>query len=320
MEWIFGLFNGLLSGNVDLFRRDTKEMLLTVKGPAYIGNRYDATKNVGTVRNQGIEIALEHKNKINKVNYTINGNVSFIKNELTALNGGEVQYVDGIRINDEGYALYTFYGYKYEGIYRSDEEAKQHLWGYSDTEIPYHAGDAKFADLNNNGMIDGGDRTDIGNPFPWLTYGLNLGAEWKGFDVQLFFQGVYGNKIYNQVLNRTEGKGVEATLSTSMRDVWTKNNPNGSIPNPNTSLNYSVSDRFVENGAYLRLKNFQIGYTLPRACTSKIGINRCRFYVSASNLFTVTKYTGYDPEVASGVDYGNYPQSRTVMIGANLNF
>lgn len=316
----FGLFNGLLSGNVDLFRRDTKEMLLTVKGPAYIGNRYDATKNVGTVRNQGIEIALEHKNKINKVNYTINGNVSFIKNELTALNGGEVQYVDGIRINDEGYALYTFYGYKYEGIYRSDEEAKQHLWGYSDTEIPYHAGDAKFADLNNNGMIDGGDRTDIGNPFPWLTYGLNLGAEWKGFDVQLFFQGVYGNKIYNQVLNRTEGKGVEATLSTSMRDVWTKNNPNGSIPNPNTSLNYSVSDRFVENGAYLRLKNFQIGYTLPRACTSKIGINRCRFYVSASNLFTVTKYTGYDPEVASGVDYGNYPQSRTVMIGANLNF
>lgn len=317
----FGLFNGLLSGNIDLFRRNTKDMLLTVKGPAFVGNRYDAQKNVGTVRNQGIEITLGHNNKIGKVGYSINGNVSFIKNELTALNGGERQYNNGITINDQGYALYTFYGYKYEGIYKTDDEVNQHLFGYSKDEQPYHAGDAKFVDFNHDGKIDDNDKMDLGNPFPWLTYGLNLGVDWKGVDLQLFFQGVYGNKIYNQVLTRTEGKGEEATLGTSMRDVWTKDNIDGAIPNPyGNSNNYATSSRFIENGSYLRLKNLQLGYTLPTNVTSKVGIYRLRFYVSASNLFTVTKYTGYDPEVGGGIDYGNYPQSRTFMIGANLNF
>ena len=259
----FGLFNGLLSGNIDLFRRNTKDMLLTVKGPAFVGNRYDAQKNVGTVRNQGIEITLGHNNKIGKVGYSINGNVSFIKNELTALNGGERQYNNGITINDQGYALYTFYGYKFEGIYKTDDEVNQHLFGYSKDEQPYHAGDAKFVDLNHDGKIDDNDKMDLGNPFPWLTYGLNLGVDWKGVDLQLFFQGVYGNKIYNQVLTRTEGKGEEATLGTSMRDVWTKDNIDGTIPNPyGNSNNYATSSRFIENGSYLRLKNLQLGLLL----------------------------------------------------------
>lgn len=317
----FALFNGKLSSTIDLFCRNTKEMLLTVKGPAFIGNRYDAQKNVGTVRNKGIEITLGHNNRIGKVNYSISGNVSFIDNKLTKLNGGERQYLDGIRINDEGYALYTIWGYKYEGVFKTDADAKAHMWGYSDEEQPYHAGDAKFADLDNDGKIGDGDKMDLGNSFPWLTYGLNLGADWKGLDIQLFFQGVTGNEIYNQMRVRTEGKGEEATLSTKMRDVWTKDNINGSIPNPyGNSNNYVTSSRFVENGSYFRLKNLQVGYTLPQQITSKVGISRLRFYVSASNLLTATKYTGYDPEVVNGVDYGNYPQSRTVMVGANLNF
>lgn len=317
----FALFNGKLSATVDLFRRNTKQMLLTVKGPAYIGNRYDAQKNVGIVRNQGLELSLGHNNRIGKVNYSVNGNVSFINNMLTKLNGGERQYLDGVRINDEGFALYSLYGYKYEGVYKTDAEAQDKMWGYSETEQPYHAGDAKFTDLNDDGKIGDEDKIDLGNPFPWLTYGLNLSADWKGIDIQLFFQGVYGNEIYNQVRVRTEGRGEEATLSTKMRDVWTKDNIDGSIPNPyGYSNNYATSSRFVENGSYFRLKNMQIGYTLPKQITSKVGINRLRFYVSASNLFTITKYTGYDPEVGNGVDYGNYPQSRTIMVGANLNF
>lgn len=316
----FGLFNGLLSGSVELFKRDTKEMILTVKGPAYVGNRYDASKNVGIVRNQGVELTLDHKNKIGKMNYSIGGNVSFIKNELTDLNGGERVY-DGYIIHDKDYSLYTLWGYEYQGVYRSNEEAASHLYGYTAEELPYKAGDAKYTDLNGDGLIDDADKLDMGNPFPWLTYGLNLGLEWKGVDVQLFFQGVAGNEIYNHVRHRTEGKGEEVTLSTAMRNAWTVNNPDGSIPNPyGTSNNYFVSTRFVEDGSYLRLKNMQVGYTLPQKVTSKVGISRCRLYVSASNLLTFTNYTGYDPEVGGGIDYGNYPQARTVMVGLNLNF
>jgi hypothetical protein len=195
------------------------------------------------------------------------------------------------------------------------------MWGYTDAAQPYHAGDAKYQDLNGDGCIDDKDKTDIGNPFPWMTYGLNLGAEWKGFDLSVFFQGQVGNKIYNQVRVRTEGRGVEATLSDKMTDVWTSNNITGSIPNPyGNSDNYAASSRFVESGSYLRLKNLQVGYTLPKVLTTRVGIDRCRFYVSANNLLTCTKYTGYDPEVGGGVDYGNYPQSRTIMMGVNLNF
>lgn len=318
----FSLFNNLLSGTVDLFLRDTKEMLLGVKAPAHVGNRYDATANVGTVRNKGIEISLNHLNRIGKVNYSVSGNVSFINNKLTALNGGSRVYGDRT-ICDEGYGLYTFWGYQYEGIYQTDQEALDHLYAYKDqpSNISYHAGDARYKDLNGDGKIDNDDKTDIGNPFPWLTYGLNLGADWKGIDLQLFFQGVYGNKIYNAVKLRTEGTGYESTLSTSMRNVWTASNPNGDIPNPYGSpTNKENNSRYIESGAYLRLKNLQIGYTLPATMVRKAGLSRCRIYLSANNLFTITPYSGYDPEVGGGIDYGNYPQSRTFMLGANINF
>ncbi|NDV46810.1 TonB-dependent receptor [Paludibacter sp. 221] len=322
----FGFWNGLLSGNVDLYQRDTKEMLLPVTAPAHVGNRYDAVKNVGTVRNQGIEIALDHSNKIGKVSYNIGGNVSFVRNELTALNGGAPIYGD-VTVSNEGLPLYTFWGYNYLGIYKDDTEAWRHLYSYEDIDqLPYHAGDAKFEDISGpdgapDGKIDDYDKTSLGNPFPWLTYGVNLGAEFYGVDIQLFFQGVYGNEIYNKMRVRTEGKGTEAALGTQMRDAWTVNNQTGTIPNPyGNSNNYATSSRFVESGAYFRLKNVQVGYTIPKKHTEKLFISRCRLYVTANNLFTITKYTGYDPEVGGGVDYGNYPQSRTFMFGINMDF
>ena len=314
----FGVLNNRLTGTVDLFLRDTKDMLLSVTAPAHVGNRYAATANVGTVRNKGIEVTLNHRNRIGQVDYSIGGNVSFIGNELTALNGGQRVYGDKV-ISDEGLPLYTFWGYKYDGIFRTEEEISEYLW--AEDAGTYSPGDARYVDLNNDGKIDESDRTALGNPFPWLTYGINLSAEWKGLDVSLFFQGVYGNEIYNAVRLRTEGTGNEATLSTTMRDVWTTSNPDGSIPNPNGSaMNREDSDRFIEDGSYLRLKNLQIGYSLPQRWISKIGMSRLRIYLSGSNLFTVTRYTGYDPEVGGGVDYGNYPQSRTFMLGLNINF
>ena len=339
----FGFNNGMLTGSIDGFIRNTKEMLLSVKAPAQVGNRFDPLSNVGTVSNKGVEIVLGHHNVAGGIEYSINGNVSFIKNELTALNGGSEVYGDRT-LSDEGLALYTLWGYEYEGIYQSDEEALEHLYSYAADEIGVHAGDAKFRDISGpdgtpDGKIDDYDKTDIGNPFPWLTYGLNMSAEYGNFDMNVFLQGVYGNEIYNAVRHRTEGTGNDATLSTDMSDVWIDYsdvikesmeaagvdwteliNPDGTIPNPNgSSMNMETSDRFVESGAYLRLKTIQIGYTLPKEITRRIGVDRCRVYVGSNNLFTITNYTGYDPEIGSGIDYGNYPQARTFMVGVNMD-
>lgn len=317
----FGLWKNKLYGTMDLFMRDTKEMLLTVQGPAHSGNLFSPRANVGTVRNKGLELMLGHTNRVGDWSYDISANASFINNELTHLNGGE-RILGGYTICDEGLPLYSFWGYEYEGIYQSDQEAVDHQFGVK-SGLTEHWGDARYKDQNGDGIIDDNDQVKIGNPFPWLTYGVNFSLNWKGIDFSMFWQGVYGNQIYNAMRLRTEGNGTEATLSTSMRNVWTKSNTSGTIPNQGasgSSRNRETSDRFVENGSYLRLKNLQIGYSLPSRIVNKIGISRLRIYLTGSNLFTATKYTGYDPEVGGGVDYGNYPQSRTVTLGVNLNF
>ena len=336
-----GLFRSMLDVTLDLFMRDTRDMILGVTNPAFVGNRFPPVANVATVRNQGIELSLNHNNKIGDWGYSVGGNVSFIKNELIALNGGSPLPADDFKtLNDQGLALYTFWGYEYEGVFKTDQEAIEHWWGESTPGGGFKAGDAKFRDLNGDGKLGDNDKMDLGNPFPWLTYGLNVGIYYKQFDFQMFFQGVYGNKIYNAVRERTEGAGTQATLSTTMHDVWigysdekrnamagrgidweALENRDGTIPNPlGHGKNMDVSSRFIESGAYLRLKNISLGYTLPKHISRKATIERARVYVSVSNLLTFTNYTGYDPEVYSGVDYGNYPQARTFMFGMNVDF
>lgn len=328
----FAVANGLLSATADFYIRNTRDMLLWVKGPAWVGNRYDAQNNVGTVRNVGFEFTLGHRNSIGKFNYNVDANISIVSNKLTALNGGEKVW-GHVTVCDEGLPLYTFWGYKYQGVYNTREEADSHLWGYAKAgeTNPYNAGDAIYADINNDGKITDDDKTNIGNPFPKFSYGLNLDMDWKGFDMSLFFQGVAGAKIYNFLRTRLEGTGTGSQLSQDMINVWTpsKANPEdptaekiyGTIPFPNgNSNNNAISSRFVENGSYFRLKNIQLGYTLPKSVIDKMQITKLRVYVSMSNMFTLTKYSGYDPEVAGGVDYGNYPQSRTFLVGLNLAF
>ncbi|MGM9753306.1 MAG: SusC/RagA family TonB-linked outer membrane protein [Candidatus Cryptobacteroides sp.] len=315
----FSFLGNRLSGNIDVFKRDTKEMLLSVSAPAHVGNRYSATANVGQVSNTGAELSLSWKDQIGDLAYSFTANLSYVHNELTKLNGGEKVWGDRT-VCDEGYALYTFWGYEFEGLYRSEEEIAEHLWA-DDAALGYNVGDARYRDLNQDGRIDEADKTALGNPFPDFSYGFNLGAEYKGFDFQLFLQGVWGNQIYNALRLRTEGTGNEATLSTTMRDAWSETNPNGTIPNASSNpMNTENNSRFVEEGAYLRLKTLQLGYTLPSSLSSKLSMSRCRLYLSANNLFTLTDYSGYDPEVGGGVDYGNYPQSRTFMLGININF
>ena len=305
----FNFWNGNLSGTIDIFRRTTLDALLYVNAPSHVGNRYSLVKNVGNIRNDGVEFTLEHARKVGHVSYTIGGNMSFIRNRLLKVNGGSPLY-SGYTKTDEGMPLGSFWGFEYEGIYQSDAEVLAHQWYYADKpdQIGVHAGDAKYRDIDNNGIINDDDKTYIGNPFPKFTYGINLGAEFYGVDIQLFFQGVYGNQIYNALRYRTEGAGNDCSLSPTMSDVWVGyndlmlnamlarginymdlnlENRNGTIPNPvgSPSNSYS-SSRFVESGSYFRLKNLQIGYTFPKQWMQKAHLQRLRVYMTATQATT----------------------------------
>ena len=336
----FSFWNGKLAGTIDYFRRNTKDALLYVNAPAQVGNMHAPVRNVGNILNEGVEISLSHDNTVGPVHYNIGGNLSFLHNELTKINGGSPLWGDRTK-TDEGLALNSFWGYQYEGIYQTDQEALDQLYTYTPTTIGVHAGDARYTDVNGDGKLDEDDKMVIGNPFPKLTYGLNFSIDFYGVDFQMFFQGVAGNSIYNVQRQYLESDGSGYALASYMKDnVWVGyteavqnallakgvnyfelENRNGTIPNPlGSPTNTENSTRFIEDGSYLRLKNLQIGYTLPLTVTQKFHCSRLRFYVTASNLFTITKYKGYDPEVGSGVDYGNYPQSRTFTFGLNASF
>ncbi|MBR1878260.1 MAG: TonB-dependent receptor [Paludibacteraceae bacterium] len=343
-QWDAGIdlafWNGKLSATVDYFRRSTLDAILYVNAPAQVGNRYSMARNVGNILNEGVEITLGHDNRVGEFHYNIGANVSYLHNELTKLNGGSPLWGDRTK-TDEGMALNSFWGYQYEGIYQTDEEALEQLYTYDASTIGVHAGDARYKDVNGDGKLDENDKMVIGNPFPKLTFGLNFGADFYGVDVQLFFQGAAGNSIYNAQRQMLEGDGSGYALASYMKDnVWVGYTPavqnamiangvnpyelenrNGTIPNPlGSPTNTENSTRFIEDGSYLRLKNVQIGYTFPLKWTQKFRCSRLRVYATASNLFTITGYKGYDPEVGSGVDYGNYPQSRTFTFGLNATF
>ena len=336
----FAFWNGKLSGTIDYFHRSTIDALLYVNAPAHVGNRYSLVKNVGNILNEGVEITLGHENKVGAVHYSIGANVSFLHNELTKLNGGSPLWGDRTKI-DQGMALNSFWGYQYEGIYQTDEEALEQLYTFDAGTIGVHAGDARYKDVNGDGKLNEDDKMVIGNPFPKVTYGLNFGIDFYGVDIQLFFQGAAGNSIYNAQRQMLESDGSGYALASYMKDnVWVGYTPavqnaminagvnpfelenrNGTIPNPlGSPTNTENSTRFIEDGSYLRLKNVQIGYTFPLKWTQKFRCSRLRLYATASNLFTITGYKGYDPEVGGGVDYGNYPQSRTFTFGLNASF
>lgn len=319
----FSFWNGKLSGSLDGFIRDTNDMLMGVNAPAHVGNRYAGMANVGKVRNQGIELSLEHRMAVTKdFSYSIGGNISYIDNKLVSLNGGSPIYTsyNQVQVVDKGFPLYYFWGYQYDGIFRTDEEVFERLPGYNSTDTPFHAGDAIYRDNNGDGRIDDKDRVYLGSCIPKISYGINLGLWYRDFDLTIFFQGVGGSKIYNQMRHRLESNGATSVIAPEMKDAWTVDNPDGSIPNPRNSVNYYVSDRFLEKADYFRLKDLQLGYSLPKSVLGKKGLSKCRFYVQCSNVFTVTKYKGFDPEVNGGVDYGNYPQSRTFLFGVNITY
>lgn len=339
----FGLFNSQLTGSVDYYIKDTEDMLLNVVLPSHIGMMFTSPDNVGQVRNQGLELILNWRQQVNRnFSYSIGGNLATVQNNFTKMGTSSPIYGEGFKgenlvVSQEGFPLYSFYGYQYDGIIQNQQEADDYcvrdaqgnpvLDQYGDRIqiIPgVQAGDVRYVDRNNDGKITDLDKTILGSSFPTLTYGFNASFEFYGFDISLFFQGVAGNQIYN--CNRVLLEGGEGNkntnLSTDMLQSWTTENPSTNMPRAyGRASNFWASDRFLEDGSYLRLKNMQLGYQFPKKWMDAIKMQGIKLYVSGSNLLTFTNYTGYDPEASfSGVDRGNYPQAITVIFGAKIDF
>lgn len=311
-------------------------MLMNQPIPGYVGQGAPIA-NVGDMENWGLEFELGWKHKIGDFGYTISANASYLKNELIKLGNasGEATYetagasgVGSFIKGQNGYVWPYFYGYKTNGLFQTQAEIDSYVNKDGEKlQAKASPGDVRFVDHNNDGAIDDLDKTKIGKGMPDWTFGLSLGAEYKGFDLNVFFQGTAGNDIFDF---SQRGDIPAMNRPTWVLDRWHGANTSNSIPrmtvnNPNE--NWRSSDLYIKDGSYVRLKTIQFGYTLPRVWTSKVSVQSLRVYVSAENLFTFTGYDGFDPEVASGDDYnrigvdrGVYPQARTISVGANISF
>ncbi len=326
----FRFLKNSITLSVDYFNKKTRDMLMDVSLPEYGGYRTMPT-NVGTVTNKGWEFEASYRFRVGKVGFDVAANASYVQNKVTNLGsartaldilggglGGEVT------VMETGKPYGYFWGYRTGGIFQNQAEIDAYVNSKGEKIQPNAVpGDVKYLDLDGNGTISGDDRTMIGNPNPDWTYGFSMNMYWKNFDLQTFFQGVAGNEIYKfyrranityanwdrSWLNRWHGEGTSNRLPRL----------DEGDPHHNTTW---VSDLFIEDGSYLRMKLLQVGYQLPVQLTRKIAMHRLRFYVQAENLFTLTRYTGYDPEVGTrrGFDGGTYPQARTFTVGANIVF
>ena len=330
-------FDGSLRASFDYFDRKTEDMLVQVPSPSALGFPNNPWVNAGSISNKGVEVTLMYDGKIgNDFTYHINGNVSTYRNKVLDLGSDSNIPGKGIHL---GYYSYTmtevgmpigyYYGYQTDGVFQTQEEIDNYVNNGQVVMPNAKPGDLKFVDLNKDGKLGEEDRTMVGNPHPDFTFGLTLGAEYKGFDFTAFFQGSVGNDLLNILkYDLYGGVGWYNAPKDILTTFW--NGPGSTNENfaidANSRLNREMSSWFVEDGSYVRLKNLQIGYTLPKAWTDKIHFNNLRVYVAAQNLFTITGYSGLDPEIGElnnnplykGVDMGYYPQARTFMFGVSM--
>lgn len=323
-------YEGRVSLTTDYYIKKTSDMLYAAPIPLVAGTAAPI-QNVATAENRGLELSLSYRNREHALLYSFGGNIAFVRSEVTGLGkGGEPVlsgYVQSANANasktDVGHPLASFYGYVTDGIFQTQAEVESAAFQNTGTA----PGDIRFKDLNADGVIDIHDQTYIGNPTPKFTYGFTADFEWKGIELHLFLLGSQGNDIYN---NTVRYDFTYVNRPSSVLDRWTGTGTSNSEPRVNLSdpnQNARVSDRFVEDGSYLRLKALQLGYNLPQRWLKKVGIEKCKFYVTGQNLLTFTKYKGLDPEIGSvgtslelGIDRGFYPQARTVMGGISLTF
>lgn len=339
-QFDFGLdlsfFNSTLKFTADYFDRKTSDMLVQVPMPASIGLPNTPWSNAGSVSNRGFEFTIDYQGTIGQdFSYNITGNLSTYKNKVQSLGGGTNipgKTHLGNQVNtmiEPGKPIGYFYGYKMSGVFQTQEEIDNYKGGPNNTVIMPTAepGDLKFVDLNGDGKLGEEDRTMIGNPHPDFTFGLTLGGEYKGFDLSMFFQGSIGNDILNMLkYDIYSGTGWYNAPKDIFDKFWTgpgSTNKNFAI-SANSRDNLTMSEWYIENGSYVRLKNITLGYTFPKQWLQKLTIQNLRLFVAAQNLFTITGYSGLDPELGNsnpafmGIDMGWYPQARSFMVGLSL--
>ena len=334
----FGLFNNRLNGSFNYYYSQTRDLLIT-KVLAPSAGLDNPILNVGKMSNKGIEIELNWNDKINDFNYSIGANLTTTKNKVLELaNEGQTIYGEGLKYGTEHFPTQTkvgkpigaFYLYKTDGIFQSMEEINQYVNNEGELLQPEaKPGDIKFLDMNNDGTIDEDDKVYCGSGIPALEANLNFSADYKGFDLSLVLGSAWNYKLYNGNKYFYEGMNSSSNMLKSTLNAWTPTNTDTDVPraiyqDPNG--NTRESDRFLENGNFVRLRQLQLGYTLPSSLTKKVYIEKLRFYVSGENLFTITAYDGIDPEFSrsnvlnTGIDKLIYPFTRSFTVGAQLTF
>ena len=328
------LFNNRISLIVDGYVKNTNDMLVPMSVPVTSGysDVYVPSINAGKIQNKGFEVTLSTKNIIkNDFKWSSDAVFSYNKNNVVNINsdtpiitasGG---FNSAIGLIKAGYPVNVFYGYITDGIFQNQAEVDRHAVQMpgSNSATSTAPGDIRFKDLNNDGVINDKDRTVIGNPNPKFTFSLNNTFNYKNFDLTIFLQGSYGNDIFNANRMYTEAMSIIQNQSTAVLGRWTGEGTSNNIPRAiygDPNQNSRVSDRYIEDGSYLKIKNINLSYTLPKAVFGQ-NFNSVKIFVSAQNLVTWTKYSGFDPEVpVNGIDNGTYPITRTVSLGLNIGF
>jgi TonB-linked SusC/RagA family outer membrane protein len=345
-----GLLRNQFTLSAEYYINKSNDLLMQVGNVLSYGDFTGTTsRNAGSMETKGFELQLGYNDFEGAFQWSAGLNLGTFKNEVKSLGGNP--YISGFAFEGEdlnrnsiGQPAFYFYGFKFDGIFQSDQEVLDYMSGSQRAmTASTSAGDFRIKDTNGDNLITGADRTNIGNPFPKMTLGLDLNASFKGFDLNLFISGVYGNKIYNTNIYDLEGMPRLFNASPKVLNRWTSVNPSTTMPRAGVvGNNLSASDRFVEDGAYTKLKNISLGYTIP-SNVLKNKLTKVRIYVSAQNLICITKYSGLDPEVgsytaagttlpqigvpvsttqnyANGIDVGNYPIPKSVIAGFQITF
>ena len=351
-QWNVGLdlsfFDERLNFTADVYRKTTRDLLLEASLPLVSGY-YSVTKNIGKVRNDGLELSLSTVNiKTKDFTWTSDFNIAFNKNEVLELAENQLSLTTAAKFDQNynsqpsyiakvGLPMGMMYGYLYEGTYKYDDFIKSGNSYTLKDNVPYFSSEAntqpgmpKYKDINGDGVIDSNDRTIIGRGLPIHTGGFTNSFAYKGFDLSIFFQWSYGNDIMNANRLFFENAGGKKDLNqfASYANRWTPDNPDSDIPAATKSAsNNVISSRIIEDGSYLRLKTVTLGYTFPKTLIAKAKLSNARVYLAAQNLWTWTSYSGYDPEVSirnsaltPGLDFSSYPRAFTLSFGVNLGF
>jgi TonB-dependent starch-binding outer membrane protein SusC len=330
-----GIINNQFTLSAEYFNNKTTDMIIQRPIPLSYGYDTAPFDNVGEVENKGFELELGYEKSEGALMFTVSGNVSVVRNKVLSLGdeGTTIAqgdwYGDNLTNTKVGQPIGYFNGYVVDGLFQTGES----------TALQPNArpGDIRFKDLNGDGALNSDDKTNIGHFLPDFSYGLNFSANWKGFDAMLFLQGVSGNEIYSVVKYDLEGMTRLFNSGTAVLDRWSPENTNTNVPRAisgDPNQNARASDRFVENGSYFRIKNLTLGYNVPAtslASLTRSAVTKLRIYATTQNLLTATKYkSGYDPEIGNrnsaangltqGIDYGQFPQARSLVVGVQVGF